>query len=115
VSLNGTLITSSMNTYAYRAYIETLLSYGFDAKTSQLTSALFYKGEAGKMDKPNELAASAADRNSGLASRQTYASESHEIGMIGCIHTDICFQDRYMLNEVNAKIKLIESQDAFCL
>jgi hypothetical protein len=27
VSLNGTLITSSTNTYAYRAYIETLLSY----------------------------------------------------------------------------------------
>jgi hypothetical protein len=35
--------------------------------------------------------------------------------MIGRIHTDICFQDRYMLNEVNAKIKLIRSQDAFCL
>jgi hypothetical protein len=27
VSLNGTLITSSTNTYAYRAYIETLLSH----------------------------------------------------------------------------------------
>jgi hypothetical protein len=102
-----------MNTYAYRAYIETLLSYGVDAKTSQLTSALFYKDEAGKMDKPNPLAANAADRNSGLASRQTFSAESHEIDMIGRIHTDICFQDRYMLNEVNAKIKLIRSQDAF--
>jgi hypothetical protein len=50
VSLNGTLITSSMNTYAYRVYIETLLSYGVDAKTSQLTSALFYKDKAGKME-----------------------------------------------------------------
>jgi hypothetical protein len=115
VSLNGTQITSSMNTYAYRAYIETLLSYGVDAKTSQLTSALFYKDEAGKMDKPNPLAANAADRNSGLASRQTFSAESHEIDMIGRIHTDICFQDRYMLNEVNAKIKFIRSQDAFCL
>ena len=35
--------------------------------------------------------------------------------MIGRIHTDIFFQDRYMLNEVNAKIKLIRSNDAFCL
>jgi hypothetical protein len=59
VLLNGTLITSSINTYAYRAYIETLLSYGTDAKSSQLTSALFYKDEAGKMDKPNPLAANA--------------------------------------------------------
>jgi hypothetical protein len=37
VSLNGTLVTSSTNTYAYRAYIETLLSYGSDAKSSQLS------------------------------------------------------------------------------
>jgi hypothetical protein len=55
VSLNGSLITSSTNTYAYRAYIETPLSYGSDAKSSQLTSALFYKDEADKMDKPNPL------------------------------------------------------------
>ena len=115
VSLNGTLITSSTNTYAYRAYIETLLSYGGDAKSSQLTSALFYKDEAGKMDKPNPLAANAADRNPGLAKRQAYSAESREIDMIGRIHTDIFFQDRYMLNEVNAKIKLIRSNDAFCL
>ena len=42
ISLNGNLIAST-NTYPYRAMIETLLSYGEDAKTSQLTSALFYK------------------------------------------------------------------------
>ena len=32
VSLNGTLVTPSTNTYAYRAYIETLLSHGAEAK-----------------------------------------------------------------------------------
>jgi len=37
ISFNGTLITFSTNTYPYRAMIETLLSYGMDAKTSQLT------------------------------------------------------------------------------
>ena len=50
IELNGTLITSSTSTYPYRAMLETLLSYGEDAKTTQLTSALFYKDEAGKMD-----------------------------------------------------------------
>ena len=30
--------------------LETLLSYGEDTKKSQLTSALFYKDEAGVMD-----------------------------------------------------------------
>ena len=48
ISLNATPITSSTNTYPYRAIIETLLSYGQDVKESQLTSALFYKDEAGK-------------------------------------------------------------------
>jgi len=38
ISLNGTLITSSTNTYPYRAMLETMLSYGQDAKMSQLTS-----------------------------------------------------------------------------
>ena len=28
VTLKGTLITSSMNTYSHKAYLETLLSYG---------------------------------------------------------------------------------------
>ena len=50
ISLNGTLISSSTNTYAYRAMLETLLSYGEDAKKSQLTCELYYKDDAGKMD-----------------------------------------------------------------
>jgi len=32
ISLNGTLISSSTNTYAYRSIIETLLSFGEYAK-----------------------------------------------------------------------------------
>jgi len=34
ISLNGTLITQSTNTYPYRVILETLLSYGEDAKKS---------------------------------------------------------------------------------
>ena len=115
VTLNGTLITSSTNTYAYRAYIESLLSYGPAAKQSQLTASLFYKDTAGKMDKPNPRAPNAADKNDGLATRASFAAESNEIDMIGRIHSDIFFQERYMLNEVNTKIKLTRNKDAFCL
>jgi len=50
ISLNGTLITASTNTYSYRALLETLLSYGEDAKKTQLASAVFYKDQAGRMD-----------------------------------------------------------------
>ena len=41
--LNGTSVTAANDTYPYRAFMETLLSYGEDAKNSQLTSALYYK------------------------------------------------------------------------
>jgi len=115
VSLNGTLITNSTNTYPYRAYLENLLSYGPAAKSSQLTAELFYKDESGKMDKPTPLAADAADRNSGLVKRREFMARSREVDLVGRIHSDIFFQQRYMLNEVNTKIKLTRSKDNFCL
>jgi hypothetical protein len=62
-----------------------MLSYGSDAKSSQLTSALLYKDEAGKMDKPNPFAADDGDKNSGLVKRQTFAATSGEMDMIGRI------------------------------
>ena len=47
VSLNGTLITASTNTYPYRAMMETLLSYGEDAKRTQLTTRSVLQGPRG--------------------------------------------------------------------
>ena len=96
VSLNGTLITNSTNTYAYRAYLENLLTYGPAAKESQLTAALFYKDDAGKMDKDNPLAAAAADRNEGLTTRAIFTARSKELDLIGRIHSDIFSQQRYV-------------------
>ena len=40
ISLNGTFVTTSTNTYPYRAMLETLLSYGEDAKKTQLLSLI---------------------------------------------------------------------------
>ena len=71
ISLNGTLITSSTNNYPYRAMIETLLSYGMDAKASQLTPALYYKDTAGNMDSVDFEDENAVNR--GLATRRRMA------------------------------------------
>jgi hypothetical protein len=112
ISLNGTQITPATNTYPYRAMIETLLSYGGDAKESQLTSALFYKDQAGRMDVAN---LAEATRNEGFFKRVQFSKGSNLVDMMGRIHADIFFQERYMLNEVNTKIKLIRSKDVFSL
>ena len=92
--------------------LDTQLSYGEDTKKSQLTSALFYKDQAGTMDSV-DVGDDPAPRNDGLIKRRR---ESREFDMMGRrLHADIFFQDRYMLNEVGMKIKLVRSKNAFCV
>jgi len=115
VSLNDTLISSSTNTYPYKAMLETLLSYGEDAKKSQLTSEMFYKDDAGRMDEVVTTAAGDHVPNEGLNQRRALVTTSRVFDMMGRLHSDMFMQDRYLLNEVGVKIKLIRSRDNFCL
>ncbi|KAH9642904.1 hypothetical protein HF086_003503 [Spodoptera exigua] len=48
VYLNQKLVSPPNNTYAYRAYMETLLNYAPAAKQSHLTCSLWYDDTAGK-------------------------------------------------------------------
>ena len=114
VSLNERLISPSTNTYPYRAMIETLLNYGEDAKSSQLTMAMFYKDTPGKMDAVNPVAED-DDANMGLKARYAFTKQSHTVDMIGPIHSDIFFQDRLILNGVNLMLKLNRAKNSFCL
>lgn len=109
VSLNDTLITPSENTYPYRAYIEATLNYGEDAKNGFLSAALFFKDTAFYLDDVK------GDDNTGLKQRRQLASKSHEMDMMGRLHSDIFAQDRYMLNGVDVKIKLTPSKYNFNL
>ena len=79
VSLNEQLISPSTNTYPYRAMIETLLNYGEEAKTSQLSMALFYKDTPGKMDVVNPVEDDDAEANMGLKARYEFTKESHTV------------------------------------
>ena len=71
VYLNDTLATPSSNTYPFRAYVNTVLSYGAEAKNTQLTSQLWYKDTAGHMD-----STTVDGGNTGLVERRRYISES---------------------------------------
>ena len=107
VSLNERLVTPSMNTYPYRAYLETLLSYGPAAKESYLSAALWYKDSAGHMEDQAE--------NEGFRKRQNWTMASKQVTLIGRPHLDLCFQDRLMLNGMDIKMRLVRSKDSFCL
>ena len=83
-------MTSSNNTYAYRAYIETLLSYGTTAKQSQLTSQFYYKDEISAMEENNPYNA-AAGANKGFVARSAHTIRSRTFDIIGGIHSDLFF------------------------
>ena len=105
-----TLVTPSSNTYPFRAYVETLLSYGAEAKKTQLTSQLWYKDTAGHMEATQENGG-----NAGLVERRRHIAGSRVVEMMGRLHVDLFMQDRFLINGVTVKIRLVRSKDAFSL
>ena len=91
VHLNDTLVTPSTNTYPCRGYIETALSYGADAKETQLTSQLWYKDTAGRMDSLGLADDDTA--NVGFINRRNYTTRSRVVEMMGRLHVDMFQQD----------------------
>lgn len=98
ITLNDRLVSDSSNTYPFKAYLQTLLNNGYDSKTSQLTSEMFYK-----------------DSDEGLKKRSKFFELSAPVDMIGNLHCDLFNQERLLLNMVDLKIKLIRSKPEFCL
>ncbi|XP_078693744.1 uncharacterized protein F54H12.2-like [Branchiostoma floridae x Branchiostoma belcheri] len=116
VSLGGKLITDATNCYPYRAYLETLLNFGSEAKQTQLTSSLFYQDTPGKLHLVDPYpAGDNPDANEGLVKRANMTRESHEVDLVGPLHVDLFFQDRYLLSKVDVKIKLHRAKHQFSL
>jgi len=97
IILNDLLVTSTNKTYAYRAYIETLPTYEPAAKESQLTASLFYKDVAGHLENGNPHDNAAL--NTGFKKRHSFLKNRAVVDMIGCIHSDLFFQDKYLPND----------------
>ena len=114
IRLNGTLITEQSDTYAYRAYIESLLNYSRSEKETFLTSALFYKDTAKLMDEPQADKA-APERNEGLYKRSLYTLTSNTVGMLGTPFCDIFHTERFLVPGVEIKIKLNIHSNEFIL
>ena len=114
VFLKEKQVTQATGTYAYRAYLETLLNYGPAAKESQLTAAMFYKDTAGKMDVADPTAA-AANANMGLKKRYAFNQESGVIEMAGPLFCNVFKSERLLLSFVDLKVILNRNVNAFCI
>ena len=106
MSLKDTLVTTSNNTYPYKAYIETLRRFWTESKQSQLRASMWYKDTNNfSLDQQNE----------GSAKRKGLANKSHFIDMMGKLHLHLMFQDCYILNHPPIKLCLIRSQDKLAI
>ena len=126
VYLNGKQVTPAMGTYAYRAYLETLLNYDVSAKGSQLTSAMYYKDTAGEMESTgslpveetlsgNKKVMTAASGNQGFAKRHQFIQDGKKFTLSGPVFVDAFMGSRLLLNMVDLKLILNRSSDQFCL
>ena len=113
VSLNDTPITPANTNYPYRAYMETMLSYGGEAKKTYLQAEGFFKDTSAHME---DLKTDDDDYpNKGYKQRRELSARSREVELKGRLHLDLFQQNRLMLNGVKVGVKLYRSSDAFCL
>ncbi|XP_067937309.1 uncharacterized protein F54H12.2-like [Watersipora subatra] len=108
--INDVSISDSSNLYYYRSMIETLLSHSDESKMSQLTMSMFVKDTAGQMDSLNGDNLSLEKRK-----RKRLTEKRKTVQLIGKIHSDIFFQNRYLLNGVDLKLTLIKNSDKLIL
>jgi len=105
---NKATITCNYN--PYRAMIQTMLNFGQDAKTSQLHSQLYIKDDS---DHPEDT--NPAGDNAGLYERTLFIQGSKTLDLQGPIFHDLATTSRYIMNQVDVKLKLYRSSPTFCL
>lgn len=111
IYFNQKLVSPPNNAYAYRAYIEALLNYSSPAKTSHLTSCLWDSDTPGLMDALLE----SQTPNPALVRRSRYIRDGHALDLIGHLHCDVFNQDKFLINGVEVRMRLVRSKDSFCL
>lgn len=85
------------------------MSYGSDAKASHLQGILWEK------DTPRHLKVLNNDNGEQARKACTAGSNVNEVEMLGRIHADLFYQDKYLLNKVSMKIRCVRSKYSFSL
>ena len=101
VTLGGTVVSSSDQLYHHRAYMESVLSYGKDARDS------FLRGEG--LTFPNNFVGvdAVAER---VTARASVVNPSPFVEYFGRLRIDIAAQDRLLPNNSNIRIKLTRNK-----
>lgn len=103
--LNSKMVYDSGDKYHYKAFLETELNYGYDAKSTHL-SACGYTREGGDID----LAT-----NPGFVSRAAAFAESKWVEVQAPLHVDMMQQDRLLLPHTDVRLELHRNLDPLLL
>ena len=108
VYLNGTECFDSGPHYAYRAFLETELSFGWESKSTLLTAS-GYEGDT--------LVGNTVDdvRNTGFLARCAPYRDGNYVQLMSPLHCDLFQQDRYLINNIDVRIVIYRNTNKFCL
>ena len=103
--LNNKLISSNSDTCPYRAYIENLLSYNADSKSTHLKASVLWVEHILNHDGVNV----------GLQTRMAAISQSNTAELFGRLHLDLFQQEKYLPDGIEIRLRLNRSSPNFCL
>ena len=108
--LNNKLVSNTSDTYPYKAYVENLLSYAGDVKSTSLKAMeLWIKDTTGHMQ------ANAHDGdNAGFKDRRASIHQSQTLELVGRLHLDLFLQEKYLPNGVEMRLRLNKASPEFC-
>lgn len=110
ISLNGHEVEHETN-YPYRAYMETLVNFGYGAKSSHLGTSYWFQDDINALD-TSQLT---NDHRVDLNSRRAIISGSKIVDMAGSLHSEIFRQHKYLAPTCSLRIKLLRTDPKFCL
>jgi hypothetical protein len=116
VTLCGKDVTDKDSLYAYRAYLETLLTYNSDVLNTRARAEGWCKDDGDRMN--NITIAEAANQpapNSGFMTRRAMISTSKVIELVGRPHVDLFHQNLDIPPQCNMHIKFTFNPNTFVL
>jgi len=104
--LGGHLVYDSSDKYAYRAFLETELNYGSDAKNSHLQASLYYKENGANIDTKD---------SESFKQRSHHFKDDAVVEITAPLHIDLFLQDRFLINHMEMRLELYKNLNKFIL
>ena len=115
VVMNTKELTEKDSNYAYRAYLETLLTYSDEVLKTRGCVTGWFKDDAATMNAIILADAGTAKANTGFVARNAMSSLSKEITLIGRPHCDNFHQNLDIPPNCPLRITFTQTKDSFAL